>query len=415
MTSYLFNYFPKKDLNEMLEAFHACTNLFVQLLDEDGKIVMSAGQVSSFCKQFARNIPPEESCAQEHLIGAQRAVSIGEACFFCCHAGLYHIVFPIISREKMFGSVIAGPFLMDEADADLIIDIAGKYKLDTKSLLLLSDFSHQIQVVSPTKATYISRLLNYLTNSLIAGSRELQEFNHGKLLQQSRINESIQMYKHSGVKTGEPYPIDKENLLIAKVISGDIADARSIFNDLLGYLFLSENHDVNRIKVRIMELCTLLSRAAINRGSDIDMILAMNNKLIQSIMESKDIYGICYTFQDNMEIFTDSLFYASDKSNKTIKSATRYIAAHFAENITLSDLADHLHINASYLSTLFKQVTGHAFKEHLNITRVEEAKRLLADTDYPIMEIAVSCGFNDQSYFTKVFKHQTGLTPKQFR
>jgi AraC-like DNA-binding protein len=46
---------------------------------------------------------------------------------------------------------------------------------------------------------------------------------------------------------------------------------------------------------------------------------------------------------------------------------------------------------------------------------VEEAERLLSNTDYPIIEIAVACGYSDQSYFTKVFKKYTGLTPRQYR
>jgi len=64
---------------------------------------------------------------------------------------------------------------------------------------------------------------------------------------------------------------------------------------------------------------------------------------------------------------------------------------------------------------LFKQVTGISFKEYLNKVRIEEAKSLLEHTDYSIMEIAVACGYSDQSYFTKVFKKATGITPKQYR
>ena len=64
---------------------------------------------------------------------------------------------------------------------------------------------------------------------------------------------------------------------------------------------------------------------------------------------------------------------------------------------------------------LFRQVTGMTFKEYLNRVRVEEAERLLTNTDYPIIDIAVACGYRDQSYFTTVFKKYTGLTPRQYR
>ena len=64
---------------------------------------------------------------------------------------------------------------------------------------------------------------------------------------------------------------------------------------------------------------------------------------------------------------------------------------------------------------LFKKSTGSSFKEYLNMVRIEESKRLLSNTDFSIIDIAIAVGFEDQSYFSKVFKKFTGLTPKQFR
>ena len=74
-----------------------------------------------------------------------------------------------------------------------------------------------------------------------------------------------------------------------------------------------------------------------------------------------------------------------------------------------------MELNPSYFSTLFKQSCGSSFKEYLNSIRIEESKKLLAATDRSILDIALSIGFEDQSYFTKVFKKYTGLTPKQYR
>lgn len=416
MDSVIFDYFPKKDFSAMLTAFNSCTGLLVELIDNRGIPVLTAGKAAPFCCEFMKYLPNGDSCTNEHFTASRRAIEFGETYIFCCHSGLYHIVYPLLSKDQMFGSVIAGPFLMESADADLVLDLEKHYdSIPVKSLLLLSDYSHQLQVITPEQATQISQLLYFLTNSLISGSRELQNYNREKLLQQSQINESIQMYKSSGFKEDKPYPIETENLLITKVKSGNIEEARAIFNDLLGYLFLYENHNVKNVIIRLIELCSLLSRASIDRGADIDMVLRMNDELLGSIINAESINDICFTIQDNMEIFTDSLFYVSDKNSKFIKEATKYISSHFSENITLNDLADILHLNPSYLSSLFKNTTGLSYKEYLNRVRIEEAKRLLSSTDYPIMEIAVACGFNDQSYFTKIFKKHTGMTPKHYR
>ena len=98
-----------------------------------------------------------------------------------------------------------------------------------------------------------------------------------------------------------------------------------------------------------------------------------------------------------------------------MKKALSYISRNFASPITLEDVAKQVHLNPAYFSSIFKQSIGSSFKEYLNMVRIEESKRLLANTDYSVIDIAIATGFEDQSYFSKVFKKYTGLTPKQYR
>lgn len=415
MDALIFKYFPEDKTKEIISIYHTCTGIQVQLISEDGNVIFSAGEKAEFCTAFSKYLKKGDTCVKQHTEAGRQALVYGDSYLFSCHAGLFHIVYPLISKDTMFGSVIAGPFLMDDADSSLVLDIDQQYDIDKKSLLQLSELSYQIKVIPPSVAYEYSKLLYYLIDTLNIGSREILILNQQKLLQQSRINESIQMYKTSGVKDNREYPLDKENLLITKIKLGDLEESRKILNELLGIILLYENYDLNKIKVRISELCSLLSRAAIERGSDTNMILNMNEKLISSIMSSNDFYDICYKFQDNMEIFTESMFYSSDSNNKLIKEACDYISKHYSEDISLSDVAEKIHLNPSYLSSLFKQVTGSSFKEYLNRVRIEEAKSLLENTDYSIMEIAVATGYSDQSYFSKVFRKLTGITPKQYR
>lgn len=87
----------------------------------------------------------------------------------------------------------------------------------------------------------------------------------------------------------------------------------------------------------------------------------------------------------------------------------------FNTPLSLEEVAAHVHLHPSYFSTMFKNVTGSSFKEYLNKIRIEESKLLLLNTDFSIIDIAIAVGFEDQSYFSKVFKKFTGTTPKQFR
>ncbi len=399
----------------MLKAFHAITGLNIALIDEKGRELLQYGEKYPYCTEFARHNESGRNCAQEHVRAGEMARDFGGAYVFCCHSGMNHVVYPVMIKGKQFGSVVAGPFLMDDPDAVMITDLNKENNIPAEGLVRLMEYSAGIPVLDPDLVTQISAIFNYLMRSILVESRQVIASNKEKILQQSRINESIQLFKNSGFREAKTYPVELENELISCIKVNNTERAREILNELLGHILLYEGHDTERIKIRIIELCSLLSRASINRGTDANMVLEMNQRLITSLAASQNINDICYTFQDNIEIFTDNLFMTPEKSSRIVKNAAEYISQNFSEDITLATVADHLHVNTSYLSTLFRQVTGMTFKEHLNRVRIEEAARLLSNTDYPVMEIAVACGYKDQSYFTKVFKKLTGLTPKQYR
>ena len=399
----------------MLTAFHSVTRLNAALITEDGREVISRGDQYAFCREFILYGRPQRSCAQEHARAGQMARDFGESYVFGCHSGLNHIVYPIMVKGQQFGSVLAGPFLMEEPDEAFAEDLRTSARLSPEQRGKLLQNAKSIPVFPPEEVTQISVLFRYLVRSVLVESREIIAANKEKLLQQSRINESIQLYKSSGVRDDRNYPIQLENELISAVKANNREKAREILNVLLGHILLYEGHEITRTRFRIVELCSLLSRASISRGADANMLLELNQKLISSIVNARSIYDVCYRLQDNIEIFTDNLFQSPEHNSRVVKNAVEYVARHFPEEITLASVAEELHVNTSYLSMLFRQATGVTFKEHLNRVRIEEAERLLTNTDYPILEIAIACGYRDQSYFTKVFKKYTGLTPRQYR
>lgn len=416
MTPYLYNLVEKEQLSEMLEAFQACIDLPVQVIDDHGNILESRGEESAFCMAFQKHLPKWDTCELLHVSASKRAITLGETYIFSCHAGLNHIVFPLMNKDAFFGSVLVGPFLMDEPDSLLILDIAKRYQIPTDSLLELYEESSTIKVISPTLVTQISKLLYYLFSHFISDSRQQFMLNQNQLHQQSKINESIQMYKSFGTEAKASYPYEKEKALITKVKTKNVKEAKGILNDLLGYVLFSEGNSLDVLKARSIELCSLLSRAAIEGGAPTDSILKINNHFLQNLTQINSMTDLCYKLQESVEVFAESMFnYIPTKNTEIIKKAISYISQNFSSPITLEETANYVHLNPAYFSTIFKQSCGSSFKEYLNMVRIEESKRLLANTDYSIIDIAVATGFEDQSYFSKVFKKYTGLTPKQYR
>lgn len=98
-----------------------------------------------------------------------------------------------------------------------------------------------------------------------------------------------------------------------------------------------------------------------------------------------------------------------------IKDAISYIHSHLDEAISMKQVADNVHLNPSYFSVLFKEQTGLTFSEYLTRRRMQRAKELLVTTRMPIREIAEQVGYQTAKYFIKVFGDNEGQSPSQYR
>ena len=93
----------------------------------------------------------------------------------------------------------------------------------------------------------------------------------------------------------------------------------------------------------------------------------------------------------------------------------KYVQQHFAETITIEDLAREAGLSTSHFARLFKHTIGTSPHQFVMSFRVEQARALMQATDNSQVEIALSCGFSDQAHFSRVFKQFTSQTPRQFR
>lgn len=92
-----------------------------------------------------------------------------------------------------------------------------------------------------------------------------------------------------------------------------------------------------------------------------------------------------------------------------------YVNCHFSSNLTLEKLSQVGNMSPNYLCKVFKQFNGMTIWNYLLIRRVEEAKRLLKDTDQSIIEIQLQCGFQTSANFNKMFRRMTGTSPGSYR
>ncbi|MBR3966137.1 MAG: helix-turn-helix transcriptional regulator [Clostridia bacterium] len=111
-----------------------------------------------------------------------------------------------------------------------------------------------------------------------------------------------------------------------------------------------------------------------------------------------------------------SYYLPSDtKSETPINEVCSYIKNHFAEKITLEDLAGIAHLNKNHLVRQFKKVYGISPISYLIKFRLDYAKKLLAESNLPIKTVAAHCGYSDPSFFTSYFKTIFHISPAEYR
>lgn len=106
---------------------------------------------------------------------------------------------------------------------------------------------------------------------------------------------------------------------------------------------------------------------------------------------------------------------AADHTADRVKTMLSFIHENYAESITVDDIAASANISEREAYRSFNQVLGMTPIVYLQRHRIGRVERLLAETDLPITEISLSCGFQNPSYLCKVFREMNGLTPRQFR
>ena len=168
--------------------------------------------------------------------------------------------------------------------------------------------------------------------------------------------------------------------------------------------------------MRIVELVILTSRAAIYSGADAEQVLHLNSRFIRQARSLHRQDEMTQWAQAVLRHFLNLVQTPPDSKHRNlIYEAISYIQANYMGPMTLQQVADSIGYSASYFSKVFKQETGETFRNYLNRLRIEKSKSLLLSSPAPISEICSTVAFEDQSYFCKVFKRYVGVTPDRYR
>ncbi len=162
-----------------------------------------------------------------------------------------------------------------------------------------------------------------------------------------------------------------------------------------------------------VNICTqiyLISARVLSKNNRPALDSALNNLILESV----SITELEKTVEKMILITEQNLRHTTQKTSEAVTQTREYIDLHYAENLHLSGIAGHVHINSQYLCRIFKKECGETINEYITKIRINRAKELLRNSNYLTYEVGEKVGFNDPAYFSSVFKKLTGISPKDY-
>jgi len=331
----------------------------------------------------------DKMCPQLHMEAIDKARLLGGSYIYLCARGLVYWTSPFYSGERYAGAFISGGLKETERDSVRVRSLA--------QLILIC-------------ANQISRMSFIKKNVYVIKT-------------ETTPRPSVKPENTKPDMENNVCPLDMERMLLASLRRGDNTEGQKILVKLLKIIYLDIKgnfHDIQRMsafKMKALELAVLLSRAVAN-PNDIkdDADLEAASRCFKKIEESstfEEITGILCAITEKM---SEKIFsFHGVRHFSALRKAERFIWMHYTKKLSLKEIAEASGLSAPYFSTVFKEEMGENLSNYLNRLRVEKAAAMLIATDLSISKIAESCGFEDQSWFSKIFKNNTGFTPGKYR
>ncbi|MEB9686071.1 AraC family transcriptional regulator [Bacillus thuringiensis serovar pingluonsis] len=331
---------------------------------------------------------------------------------------LENFLFIRINNQKSIkGTLVIGPSIEKKISKDMVIQLVNIFDSNITVKEIITYFD-SVPVLNKLLFIHIGLLLHYIIfnekldiNTFLEKNKTLNKSSYPLLNPDIYISAKRQDHSND-------YNITLEEQFFSAITEGNkeklIKCAYSFPQENAGVL--SKTNQLRNQKNNGIIAITLATRYAIKGNLPSEIAFSLSDLYIQKIEQTDNIYAVNRLIEEALCTFADSVKeYKEKQYSKKISMSLDYIARNIYNDITVNSLANYIQINPSYLSDIFKQEVGITLKQYIQKERIEEAKRILTLTQYPVSRICHMLNFHDQSYFIKVFKKFTTMTPKQYR
>ncbi|AKX93979.1 arabinose operon regulatory protein [Moorella thermoacetica] len=207
------------------------------------------------------------------------------------------------------------------------------------------------------------------------------------------------------------------NQIFMEIRRSDIDKAKKLLEQLVLQIFIQSKGQLEVIKGRSLELLSFLIRTSTEYGVKFGEVIHLSDLKLREIDEAdtveKAVLWLLAVGNAFIELIAER---NSSEGEGIIDRVVEYIQKNYSsESLSVKEIARASYLSPAYLGQLFKKKMGYSLTEHINKVRIEQAKLLLRQTEQTIESVAIQTGFKERSYFCKVFKKITGLSPNEYR
>jgi AraC-like DNA-binding protein len=213
-----------------------------------------------------------------------------------------------------------------------------------------------------------------------------------------------------------PGIMEAERRLLAALRRGDSSAASKTLDGILAIFSAMSPGDFEFFQFRAIELIVFLSRAVPGDNQTDNAVLEANNRYLKKIAESASVGELTERLHIIIDRMAGKIFsFQGIRHASALRKAEGFIRENYTRKLSLEEIAGVSGLSAPYFSTIFREEMGENLSAYLNRLRVEKAAGLLTEGKAALNEIAEACGFEDQSWFSKIFKNYMGTSPGRYR
>ena len=225
------------------------------------------------------------------------------------------------------------------------------------------------------------------------------------------------VYSVEGEEAATVKLMESENNRLMKAVESVEKDA---FSKLIREIFYERLQQLKEAPCLVVSVTEIVAMSVFNKlynlGVRSNDFSAVRDSIAEKLDAAKDLDDVVRGVTDVLYgDIRNKLIVYTDEESDYVRQAKNYILKNYNQNISLESLAEELRLNQSYVSSIFKDGTGINFKQFLTDVRMDNAKRLLRETNMNISQIAYEVGYKNAFYFTNTFTAHEGIKPQEYR